>query len=230
MKPSLVIYTHTDVKDVWPICFGQLKKYIKDYKVYVCLDAPNESIPNDYIQIIYDDKNDYSERWVEILSKIEDDVLLFLHEDMFLMDFPKSDLIETYAKYVSDKKVNTIKLLYVGDDGIIYKEDKTLIQNGFARFSIQPTIFRKETLHAIVTQYPNKNIWQLEECITLNDLDYMVRLGGEPKRGIYHYDSFVFPFLSSAITKGKWNMMDYESELNELFHIYNINPFERGIL
>jgi hypothetical protein len=230
MKPSLVIYTHTDVSDIWPICFGQMKKYIKDYKVYVCVDAPNESIPKEYIQIIYDDANNYTERWVEILSKIEDNLLLFLHEDMFLIDFPKFDLIEKYAKYVNDKKVNTIKLIYAGDGGVNYKYDETLIQNGLAKFSIQPTIFRKETLQKIITDYPNQNIWQLEECITLDELDYMVKLGGEPKRGIYHYDSFVFPFLSSAITKGKWNMMEYEKELNTLFNIYNVNPFERGII
>jgi hypothetical protein len=230
MKPSLVIYTHTDVKDVWPICFGQLKKYIKDYKVYVCLDAPNESIPNDYIQIIYNDTNNYTERWVEILSKIEDDLLLFLHEDMLLIDFPKFDLIEKYASYVNDKKVNTVKLIYAGDGGVTYEYDETLIQNGLARFSIQPTIFRKETLQKIVTDYPNQNIWQLEGCITLDALDYMVKLGGEPKRGMYHYDSFVFPFMSSAITKGKWNMMEYANELNPMFEEYNINPFERGII
>jgi hypothetical protein len=139
-------------------------------------------------------------------------------------------LIEKYAGYVSDKKVNTIKLIYAGDDGVPYEYDGTLIQNDFARFSIQPTIFRKETLQAIVIKYPNQNIWQLEGCITLNELDYMVRLGTEPKRGIYHYDSFVFPFLSSAITKGKWNMMEYANELNPMFEEYNINPFERGII
>jgi hypothetical protein len=105
-----------------------------------------------------------------------------------------------------------------------------LIQNGLARFSIQPTIFRKETLQKIVTDYPNQNIWQLEGCINLDELDYMVKLGGEPKRGMYHYDSFVFPFMSSAITKGKWNMMEYANELNPMFEEYNINPFERGII
>jgi hypothetical protein len=38
MKPTIVIYTHTDMKDVWPMFFGQFKKYISDYNVYVCVN------------------------------------------------------------------------------------------------------------------------------------------------------------------------------------------------
>jgi hypothetical protein len=55
-------------------------------------------------------------------------------------------------------------------------------------------------------------------------------LGGEPRRGIYHYDSFVFPYVATAINKGKWNMTEYSNELNSIFETYGINPFDRGIV
>jgi hypothetical protein len=55
-------------------------------------------------------------------------------------------------------------------------------------------------------------------------------LGNERRRGIYHNDSSVFPYIATAINKGKWNYSEYEKELNTLFNIYNINPFERGII
>ena len=32
----IVVYTHTDMKDVWVPFFGQLKKYMPDNEVYVC--------------------------------------------------------------------------------------------------------------------------------------------------------------------------------------------------
>ena len=57
----------------------------------------------------------------------------------------------------------------------------------------------------------------------------MVRIGGERKRGLYHYDSLVFPYIATAINKGKWNYNEYQKELDIFFTEYEINPFERGI-
>jgi hypothetical protein len=58
----------------------------------------------------------------------------------------------------------------------------------------------------------------------------MVRVGDEKKRGMYHYDSSVFPYIATAINKGKWNYSEYQTELDSLFAEYQINPFERGIV
>jgi hypothetical protein len=74
------------------------------------------------------------------------------------------------------------------------------------------------------------NIWEFEDAVPVEDGHYMVSLGNERRRGIYHNDSSVFPYIATAINKGKWNYYEYEKELNILFNIYNINPFERGII
>jgi hypothetical protein len=56
----------------------------------------------------------------------------------------------------------------------------------------------------------------------------MVKLGNEIKRGVYHCDSIVFPYIATAINKGKWNTSEYKKELDILFKEYNINPNMRG--
>jgi hypothetical protein len=228
VKPTLVIYTHTDMKDVWPMFFGQLKKYIGDEKIYVAVNE-DDSYLSDYIRIIYDDSKAYTDRWVEILPHIKEELLLFMHEDMILFDSPKFDLIEKYSEYVNNKMVDSVKLIYAGEGGMEWPEDKTLIVNPYSKFSIQPTIFRKELLQQLVEGLPNKNIWEFEEAIISYGSDFMVRLGNEKKRGLYHYDSIVWPYIATAINKGKWNMSEYSKELDSLFREYNINPFERGI-
>ena len=48
MKPTLVIYTHTDMKDVWPMFFGQLKKYISDTKIYVAVNEDDTQLSDIY--------------------------------------------------------------------------------------------------------------------------------------------------------------------------------------
>ena len=85
MSAPLVVYTHTDMKDVWPMFFGQLKKYIGDTKVYVAVNEDDTQI-SDYIRIIYDDTKQYTERWKDILDKVEEETFMFMHEDMILFD------------------------------------------------------------------------------------------------------------------------------------------------
>ena len=46
--------------------------------------------------------------------------------------------------------------------------------------------------------------------------------GDEQLRGQAHYDSHIFPFIATAIVKGKWNNLEYSSELDVLFDEYDV--------
>lgn len=235
MNKTIVVYTHTDMTDVWVPFFGQFEKYIpKDYKVYVLvnskINAEYEGIPNDYYKITYDDSLSYTERLKSCLPSIQEEVILFLHEDMILYAEPKLEYLDKYFEYVNNLQAESIRLLYAGENFMASQFDETLVVNEFAKFQIQPTIVRKEVLEKLVEGVGAKTIWEFEEAIVGAGMDYMAKIGGEPKRGIYHYDSFVFPYVATAINKGKWNFMEYQKELDGICREYNINPFERGIV
>ena len=51
---------------------------------------------------------------------------------------------------------------------------------------------------------------------------------GENKRGMYHYDSSVFPHISTALVKGRLNMTEYPSEMSKLIKKYKIDITKRG--
>jgi hypothetical protein len=228
INTPIVVYTHTDMKDIWPMFFGQLKKYVGDTKVYVAVNEDDTQI-SDYIRIIYDDKKEYTERWKEILDKIEEETFMFMHEDMILFDKLNFQLLEKYIGYVSNEVVDSVKLILAGSEFEQSSIDSTLVTNEYSKFSIQPTITRKDIFKEKVNSVSSLNIWQFEEAISITGKDFMVKIGGERKRGIYHYDSLVFPYIATAINKGKWNLNEYTKELNPMFEEYNINPFERGI-
>jgi hypothetical protein len=228
INTPIVVYTHTDMKDIWPMFFGQLKKYIGDTKVYVAVNEDDTQI-SDYIRIIYDDKKEYTERWKEILDKIEEETFMFMHEDMILFDKLNFQMLEKYIGYVSNEVVDSVKLILAGSEFQSSSIDTTLVTNEYSKFSIQPTIIRKSIFKEKVNSVSSLNIWQFEEAISITGKDFMVKIGGERKRGIYHYDSLVFPYIATAINKGKWNLNEYTKELNPMFEEYNINPFERGI-
>ena len=225
----LIVYTHTDMKDVWPMFFGQLKKYIGDTKIYVAVNKEDELL-SEYNQIIYDDSKLYTQRWVEILELIEEETFMFMHEDMILFDKVDFQSLEKYIGYVKDNLAESIKLILAGDKFDEWSVDKTLVTNQYAKFSIQPTITQKKIFQQLVENLPPLNIWQFEDAIVSSGRDFMVKVGTEKKRGIYHYDSPIFPYIATAINKGKWNMSEYSNELNELFSEYGVMPFDRGIV
>jgi hypothetical protein len=224
----IVVYTHTDMKDIWSMFFGQLKKYVGDTKIYVAVNEDDTQI-SDYIRIIYDDKKQYTERWKDILEQIEEETFIFIHEDMILFDKLNFQMLEKCIGYINNEMLDSVKLILAGDNFEQWPIDTTLVSNQYSKFSIQPTITRKDIFKEKVNGVSPLNIWQFEEAITTTGRDFMVKIGGEKKRGLYHYDSLVFPYVATAINKGKWNLNEYMDVLNPMFEEYNINPFERGM-
>lgn len=223
----IVVYTHTDMEDVWGMFFGQVKKHLDGFKFYVCLNEPSDKISCK--QVIYDDSRPYTERLSQILSQINEETILFLHEDMVLIGDPILEDIEEFFQYVEKDLARTIKLILVGNTWTYSSFDRRLVTNQSSKLSIQPTIIKKEVFQEILNNTGPLNIWDFEESISPNDKDFMVRYGSEKKRGRYHYDSIVFPYIATAISKGKWTYDEYPKELEDLFREYNIDPQKRGL-
>ncbi len=226
----LILYTHTDMKDIWPITFDKLQKYMPEYKKYIFVNNDSDSIPSDYVKVFYDENLSYTERVSHCIDSVSEETILYFHEDMILCDVPKKELLKKYENYILEGSINSIKLVYSTPNDKFTKSniDDTLVTGDFSKFSIQPTILKK-TLFKEIFKDKKYTIWEFETNTNYDELHFMVKIGGEKKRGIYHYDSLVFPFICTAINKGKWNMTEYHEELNHIFEEYNINPFDRGI-
>lgn len=121
-------------------------------------------------------------------------------------------------------------MIYVpsSNEDIISDIDSTLITNEFSQFSIQPTIISKSSFNKILDSVGSLNIWDFEKSVKNDFNSYMVKLGNEVKRGLYHCDSIVFPYIATAINKGRWNISEYRKELTLIFSKYNVNPSIRG--
>jgi hypothetical protein len=230
MELNILLYTHTDYKDAWAPFFGQINKFLPDSKLYVLVNDYDYNIPAKCNIILYDDKKKYSDRIKDGLGKLSCDYFLFIHEDMFLYDKPNNKIIERYIGYIKDKSASSIKLIYVDDvNNATPHIDSTLILNRYSKFSIQPTLILKDTLYEKLNELPPLNIYELEEAIQNNNKDFMCKIGGEIKIGSSHYNSLVFPYIATAIVKGKWNYLEYKNELDIILNEYNIDKNKRGI-
>lgn len=238
MNISIVIYTHTDYKDVWPLIFGQTKKYLPLYKKIIFVNKYDESIPQEYTQIFYNNIISYTDRVSFCLEKISDDFLLFCHEDMPLYKEPNHEVIKQFFSLIKTEKADFIKLIKVGVEPnyITSKTHPNLIKCPTDNlFSIQPTLTSLQKLKTIFNFFPGLNIWEFESNVSLacslTQLEkcFMATTNDEKKRGLYHWDSGIYPYIATAINKGKWNISEYKNELSKLFHEYKINPHDRGI-
>tara|TARA_Y100000389_G_C17451910_1_gene515449 strand:- start:24 stop:719 length:696 start_codon:yes stop_codon:yes gene_type:complete len=224
MSYSIFIHTHSDCDDALKMCLGQLDKYMPNVERWIAIEKETETVSNENI-IIYDEEDSYSERLELILPEIENDMILYLHEDMILYDEPNMPELDRCEQYLRDNDAMMIKL--IGTIGML-DEVAPSIRNssGPYRFAVQPTLWKKDKFKELV-EGERYNIWEMEDRIQgkflLTGTGYTYFRGDEKLRGQSHYDSHIFPYIATAIVKGKWNNLEYSSELKSLFDEYDVN-------
>ena len=228
---KILLYTHSDYSWVWEYWHKQTDKFLNVFEK-ICLLNSNSSFREDYLVIKYDDKLTYKNRILSCLDNIDDDeIVLFCHEDMFLYKKPNFEIIDEYINLIKSGNCELIKLVRAFEnldksnihDKLFKNPDKQL-------FSIQPTLIKIKTLKYIYKTVPGDNIWEFEANTTKEYLKDLISLcsydlNKDKKRGKFHYDSSVYPYICTAVIKGKWNFKEYKKELYEIFYNKKFNNF-----
>ena len=243
------MYSHSDYSDVWPIFIGQTDKYFKDAKKYIFADANSECVPHDWQVVLYDADSPYDRRVQSCLEQVSEEYVIFHHEDMPLYKEPRYDLLDSYRKVLENEsdKVSYIKLIKGGLFADEYEnftgeyehprfephKDLYMISHDpHFVFAVQPSMWRTEDLLTVYSETDIDHVHEFETmasqvCKQL-DIFGLYCYHGESKRGMYHWDSSVYPYIATAIVKGKWNISEYEDELNTLLQEYKISTENRG--
>tara|TARA_R110002074_G_scaffold368750_1_gene543305 strand:+ start:367 stop:1101 length:735 start_codon:yes stop_codon:yes gene_type:complete len=239
---ALVVNTHSSYSDLWDIFFDQLEKYFPEVKTYVFSDKGE--FDSKYEVCYYDNEQNFRSQFLSCIGNVDEEYCIFISEDYFLYDRPDENILKRYIKVLDDcPYLSFIKLL----KGMSFEEprfknyeDLYELSNYLPYFYSQSSsLWRTEHLEVIFLNGPDLHIAGTDETqqfeVAANKVcqDLGMRglycYHGEPKRGIYHYDSVVFPHIATAIVKGKWNLSEYKEELQPLLDHYNIDPKDRGI-
>jgi len=228
-----VVYTNSNCVDVFLPFYNQNKKHcnlplyvISDYDVNVQIDDFHK----------YSNDEPYYKVWVDALTKFGAEFFIYLQEDFFLYSDVKEDVLEIYRQQLAGSDYSFVRLLKSGKLGT-----KKLFDNLYEIESTNENIFSMQA-----------TIWKTDDYIKLmniaaskgwleTDADYrntMIRLNmkglyhydNEPKIGSNHHDSNVYPYISTAVVKGKWNMREYGLELGKILLKHNIDVNKRGTL
>ena len=238
----LVINTFSKYADVWPIFFDSLEEHLPALKRYVFVDEGEPDSKS--VTVYYDETKLFRTQFLDCIKEVSEEYCIFISEDYILYDAPRMDLIEKYKKVLDeDKELSFVRFA----KGIEFYEsnyrdhnDLYVLSNLFPYFYSQTAaLWRTRDLekiflhsgeaHIANKDYENSFEWRATEVCQRLNIQGLFCYNGEDKRGIYHYDSAVFPYVATALVKGKWNLSEYEKELGPLLEKYDIDLSTRGV-
>lgn len=206
----LLVHTNSEYFDVLELFLKTASRYdlFDNTRTIFLTDEPIKH----HECIVYNTNDSYSKRIFKALDSIDSQSIMFLHEDFILYDRPDYHKINDLNDLLNISEFDFIRLIRSNDQTDTKIFDSIYLSK---KFAIQASIFKKFYLKKYMDTFMESNIWELEAKSSLFDSKGIFYYNKEPKRGAVHYDSSIFPYMATAIVKGKWNS-EYRNELLKL--------------
>lgn len=237
---TLLTYTNSKAKDLWTPYFGRLYKHLKVKIPHVVL-SDEVILDHDYSidkGIIYDNSDAHYQVMISALNSIESDYVLYSQEDYIVYNDIDHKAIERFMGFMDDNSdIGFIRLIKSGVNPEKYDYVKTCLLSELFYieksdtpeyyYSTQATIWKKKVLLDMFEKSEVKSIFD-EPLNSKHLLDMDIKglciankFWGRKVGG--HYDSLVWPYIATAKVKGRWNVVEYPTELTILFKEYNLD-------
>jgi len=227
-----VVYTHSNCSDLWEMFIKQNQKHI-GWPIFF---ITNELIPNfpEDSQYVYKDSDNYSDVWIAALNKINSEFFIYLQEDFILYADANVRKINEYTEVLKNSDYSFVRLIKSGE--VNEKVGETLYEissNNQFVFAMQTSIWKtKDYIQLLENVHEEK--WletsRYMDYMSKNNIKGLSHYDNEPKRGGNHWDSNVYPYIATALVKGKWITSEYNYELKPLLDNYNIDINKRGVI
>lgn len=238
---TIFTYTHENCIDIWEPYLDSLDKYATEIPSIVIVNEDYENHGRHKFRV-YDDTKNYCDEYVRCLrDNVDTKYFIYMQEDFILYDRVNMEAIQRYVNFLEEGTASFVRLIRCGDvsnvhlkDDLYWITDPSKTHASVNCFSMQPTIWNRE--HFI-------NLYEAARCERFGEFPaYTQNMNRMGIRGVYsynnepmrknssHYDSSVFPYIATAIVQRKWNMTEYDVELESIFSRYEIDPYHRGVV
>jgi hypothetical protein len=230
---ALIIDTNFNYSDVWPPCFGRLDKYASGIKKYAFTDK-SDGMPEDITPVYYDNNVSYRNQFLSCIEKIEEQYVIYTSEDYYLYDYVNQEKIIEISEILDNSEYRFCKFVKGPERVTPYKDNLYVIDfDSNNLFAQQAALWETRALESIFRAAPSENNRMQHEpggsdiCRQLG-IRGLQHYGGNPKRGLQHYDSTVYPCIATAVVKGVWNISEYPEEMKSIINEFNIDCRKRG--
>lgn len=229
-----VAYTNSNCSDLWSAFQNQIKKH-SNIPLYMISDKEVDNINLSGLYL-YNDDEPYYKIWIDALVGFNSEYFIYLQEDFFLYQDINQTKINEYVEFLKNNPeysfVRLIKSGQLGDRKISDTLYEIESSNPFV-FAMQATIWRTYDYIKLM-----ENVRERKWLETPKYQDIMKKIGikgvyhydNESKRGGNHWDSNVYPYIATALVKGKWIMSEYKNELTPILKEFNIDINNRGVI
>jgi hypothetical protein len=235
---ALITYTTSKYSDVWNMHFGQLSVHASNMKSYAFSDEDSKNIwdfPMHQL-VTYVESDPYWKQYLGCLKSVSENYVIYSQEDFILFSGINYEAVLRYRNFLNNSNYDYVRLIrcgystplnnHVTDD--IHEVDMSTSD----AFSMQATLWKKSSIqklyhHVKSQKWLESDSWNsgARTCGIRGTFIY----NGEPKIGAFHYDSKVWPYVCTAINRGKWNVDQYPEVMKHMFQKYNVDPSMRGI-
>jgi hypothetical protein len=223
-----IVYSNSEYFDVLKIFLHQEKKYKINSIIFSDVEFEN------YTTLIYSNELPYAQRLISCLEQLDSEIILYQHEDMFLYQQPNFERLSEYIDFLKNSRFSFLRLCRTGNCCLKQIEINFLFEIDSSSpdfFAVQPTIWKRKDFIKYLKNRSNLSIWDLERYGNQNnnEISGLMHFEYEPNRG-GHFDSFVWPYIATAIVKGKWNITQYSKELDLILNESNIDIEKRSYI
>jgi hypothetical protein len=228
-----IAYTNSNCYDLWDVFQKQIKKHTT-LPLYMITDKEVDNL-NLSNQFFYKNNDSYYQVWIDALNKFNSEYFIYLQEDFFLYDDVNINKLNEYVDFLKNNlDYSFVRLIKSGDLGqtkltdTLYEIEST---NPFI-FAMQATIWRTSDYNKLMKEVKDSKWFEndnYKHVMREIDMKGVYHYDGEPKRGINHYDTNVYPYVATALVKGKWNINEYPLELGGILLNGNIDKNIRGV-
>jgi hypothetical protein len=249
---AIVVNTNSNYKDIWPMFFGELRKYSPSINSYTFVNSGvYEYSPGfqlcDYTGvyrsiIYYDNSTCFRDQYLSCIKQVPEKYCLTMNDDYVLYNSIDFDKIKEYINILEKTDYSFVRFTSTDEN------HQDMYTSGLYKipfyssnlYSQTASIWKTRILEKIHEKGPQLHIGTRGDkdghfedsvnniCMSLG-IQGLVCWNREKKRGIAHYDSNIFPYIASALVRGKWNIKEYSEELMPLIKKYNIDISKRGI-
>lgn len=226
-----IAYTNSNCADIWEMFCKQMAKYSHLPLCVISDKDINQPVHGKYF---YGNDVPYYMVWTGALRAFNQEYFIYLQEDFILYNNVNKARLEYCLQYLKDHpEYSFVRLIKSGslNSNQIADNLYEIESTNPDIFSMQPTIWRTEDYSKLLMDVKDDKWFE-----TPAYRDSAIKLGikglyyyeGEPKRGSNHFDSNIYPYIATALVRGKWNISEYKDELPMLLYQYNINQNKRG--
>jgi hypothetical protein len=235
---AAITYTTSKYADAWSAHFGQLSKHLGGLRSYAFSDkgSAEKFDFKEHVLIEHDDTLPYHKQYLNGLDQVNEDYVVYLQEDFFLYDDVNHDLLAKHVEFLQNTDYDYVRLIRCGFETPL---DRHVENNLFEvhmdtndAFSMQATMWKKDRMrqlydHVKSDKWLEGPHWN-KGCLEIG-IKGVFAWNGEPKIGKYHHDSKTWPYISTAINKGQWNLFEYPLQMEKIIEEYNIDVSKRGV-